>query len=87
MTFLIDEKGKIKKSSARLSPKSMRRRCSRLSASDSASANAKAAALSSLRLTISFAERFLPFADGLRPGIRTPTELNDGFSSARAFAV
>src|SRR5713226_2916677 len=32
-------------------------------------------------LPFAFTERFLPFADGLRPGIRTPTELNDGFSS------
>src|SRR6266852_2682856 len=32
-------------------------------------------------LPFAFTERFLPFADGLRPGIRTSTELNDGFSS------
>src|SRR5712692_7922479 len=32
-------------------------------------------------LPFAFTERFLPFADGFRPGIRTPTELNDGLSS------
>src|SRR6267142_2220502 len=35
-------------------------------------------ALFALPLAVGLTERFLPLAEGLRPGISTPTELNEG---------
>src|SRR6267142_217336 len=36
-----------------------------------------------LSAAVTFTSRFLPLADGLRPGISSGTELNDGFSRFR----